>query len=377
MVKVFHCADIHLDSPFSLFSPREAERRRIELRSAFTSALMYAREYKIDIFIISGDLFDSEYVTRDTRELLVKEFSKLKNMHIFITAGNHDPFTSGSIYETADFSENVHVFSRERWMVPLDELGVDVYGFSFDDKEYLSSPVSGWDIKNKERINILVCHGDTTGASSVTGPITKKEIAQSGFDYIALGHIHKPSGLLREGNTYYSYPGCIEGRSFDELGYKGAMVGVMEKGNVNMQFKPFSKRRYEIAEVDISSAKNKIEAVDIIRSEIRCFTEDTALRLILTGELDELLLIRNVDIGKGYEYPYYIEIIDKTRLRPNKSQLEQSNTLKGVFYRKATEEANSVQTDSEDANILALALKYGMAALDDREVADYNGGDGR
>ena len=54
MVKVLHCADIHLDSPFVLFSPRESEKRRNELRAAFTSALLYAREMKVDLFIISG-----------------------------------------------------------------------------------------------------------------------------------------------------------------------------------------------------------------------------------------------------------------------------------------------------------------------------------
>jgi len=377
MAKVFHCADIHLDSPFSLFSPREAERRRMELRAAFTGALMFARECKIDIFIISGDLFDSEYVTRDTRELLLKEFSKLKDMHIFIAAGNHDPFAVGSVYETVDFPENVYVFGKEREMVSLDELGVDIYGFSFGSKEQLSCPVAGWNIKNKDRVNILVCHGDTSGASSVTGPITARDIANSGFDYIALGHIHKPSGLLREGNTFYSYPGCIEGRSFDELGYKGAMCGVIEKGNVNMQFRPFSKRRYEIAEVDISDASDKSEAIEIIRREIRTYNEDTALRLVLTGDVDEPWLIRSADIGKGYEYPWYIEIIDRTSVRPNIGELEKSNTLKGVFYRKAMEEAEGAEENSKDAEVLALAMKYGMAALADRDVSDYSGGDGR
>lgn len=155
------------------------------------------------------------------------------------------------------------------------------------------------------------------------------------------------------------------------------MFGIIEKGNVNMQFRTFSKRRYEIAEVDISDASNKSDAVEIIRQAIRLYTEDTALRLVLAGDVDEPMLIRSSDIGKGYEYPYYIEIIDKTRIRPNISQLEQSNTLKGVFYRKAIEEAEGAEPDSEEARILALAMKYGLSALDDREVSDYSGGDGR
>ena len=38
MIKIFHLSDIHLDSPFSLCSAGEAEKRRMELRSAFSSA---------------------------------------------------------------------------------------------------------------------------------------------------------------------------------------------------------------------------------------------------------------------------------------------------------------------------------------------------
>ncbi len=377
MVKVFHCGDIHLDSPFSLFSPREAEQRRMELRASFTSALMFARECKADIFLISGDLFDSEYVTRDTKEMLIKEFSKLTDMKIFISAGNHDPFTSDSIYETTQFPPNVYVFKTEREVVHLDDLGVDIYGFSFGSKELLSSPVANWNIENKDRINILLCHGDTTSSASTTGPITKKEIAQSGFDYIALGHIHKSTGLLKEGNTYYSYPGCIEGRSFDELGYKGAMYGVVEKGNADMRFRVFSKKRYEIAEIDISQAETKTDALEIIRNGIRTFNQDTALRLVLIGEVKEPFLIRGMDIGKGYEYPYYIEIIDKTSLRPSKTDLEQSNTLKGAFFRKTLSEMENLSPESQEAQILALALKYGISALDDRNVSDYSGGEER
>ncbi len=371
MIKVFHCADIHLDSPFSLFSPRESEKRRTELRAAFTSALMFAREMKMDLFIISGDLFDGEYVTRDTREMLLREFEKAKEMRIFISPGNHDPLISGSPYETMEFPENVHVFGGERECVHLDDLGVDVYGFGYTSKNYISSPVAGWNILDKNRINILVCHGDMTSASSQTGPVSKKDIADSGFDYIALGHIHKPSGLQSENGVFYSYPGCIEGRGFDELGYKGAMYGVIDKGDVKMEFKRFSKSRYETAEVNVSAAIDKMHALDIIRAAIRKYNEDTALRVILKGELSKAFVILPNEIGKGCEYPYYTEIIDETFLRPELGELEKSNTLKGVFCRKISEKMDSLSPDSEEYRVLSLALKYGIAALEDRSVVDY------
>ncbi len=374
-MKVFHCADIHLDSPFSLCSPREAEKRRTELRAAFTSALMFAREKKADIFIISGDLFDSEYATRDTRELLVREFAKAPEMRIFISPGNHDPLFSGSPYEAMELPPNVHVFGEQRECVQLKELGVNIYGFGYTGRSLLSSPVAGWGNLDQSKINILVCHGDTTSASSSTGPITKSEIAQSGFDYIALGHIHKPGGLLCENGVYYAYPGCIEGRGFDETGYKGAMFGNIEKGNVDMKAYRFSKSRYELASVDIGTATDKAHALDIIRSAIRLYTDDTALRLTLEGQLKTAFVIQPQEIGIGCEYPHYIELVDNTFVVPELGELEQENTLKGIFCRNLLFKMKDTEKDSEEYKALGLALKYGLAALEDRSVVDYSGGE--
>ena len=61
------------------------------------------------------------------------------------------------------------------------------------------------------------------GPDSGYGPISPGDIAASRLDYLALGHIHQASGLQREGSTYWAYPGCPEGRGFDELREKKAL----------------------------------------------------------------------------------------------------------------------------------------------------------
>lgn len=375
MVRIFHCADIHLDSPFSLVNPKEAERRRTELRAAFTSALFFAKQQKIELFFISGDLFDCDYVTRDTKEMLVSEFAKLPDCRFFISPGNHDPYNDASPYKTITFPSNVHIFSEKKDCVELPELGVDVYGVGFGSSIYKTSPVAGYTIQNPDRVNILVCHGDTTNPLSTSGPITKNEIAASGFDYIALGHIHKPSGVLSENGVFYAYPGCIEGRSFDETGYKGALFGVIEKGVVELRQQIFSKRRYEITTIDLDGIGEKMLALEQIRLKIRSFTDDTALRIILEGRVTEGFIIAENEIGRGREYPYYIEIKDKTVVAPNFSELEKSSTLKGVFYRSMIEYMEKCVPSSEEYYTALQALKYGLCALDDRNVIDFTGAD--
>ncbi|PKM62317.1 MAG: hypothetical protein CVU97_05960 [Firmicutes bacterium HGW-Firmicutes-21] len=374
MTRIFHCADIHLDSPFSLVSPKEAERRRTELRAAFTSALMFAKHQKTELFFISGDLFDCEYVTRDTKEMLVNEFMKMPECRFFISPGNHDPYNASSPYKTIDFPKNVHIFGEEKTCVHIDELGVDVYGVGFGSSVYPASPLIGYHIENPRRINILVCHGDLNNPLSPNGPITKNEIAASGFDYIALGHAHKPSGVLCENGVYYAYPGCIEGRGFDETGYKGALHGIVEKGKVDLDLRIFSKRRYEIVKIDIDGTAGKIQALEHIRSQIRSYTDNTALRIILTGRVSEGFLIAPNEIGRGMEFPYYIEIKDQTTVESVFSELEKSSTLKGVFYRNMNEYMERMAPASEEYYTALQALKYGLCALEDRSVIDFGGG---
>ena len=57
MIRVLHCADLHLDAPFSLRSPRQAERHRTELRSNLSTLTLLIKQQKIDLCLMSGDLF--------------------------------------------------------------------------------------------------------------------------------------------------------------------------------------------------------------------------------------------------------------------------------------------------------------------------------
>lgn len=369
-VKIFHCADLHLDSPFSLSSPSKADQRRIELRSAFTSAIMIAKQQQTQLFFISGDLFDTEYVTRDTAELIVSELGSFPSCRFFISPGNHDPINDTSPYKTVPFPENVHIFGPSKEKVAIPELGVNVYGVGFNSASYLSSPVVGYGTPDPNAVNILVCHGDTSSPLSKYGPVSKNDIALSGFDYIALGHIHACSGVLKEGNTFYAYPGCLEGRSFDEPGYHGALVGTVGKGEADLKFVRFSKRRYETTSVDVSSAASKQAAIELIRAKVKPYGNDTIIRVTVTGAVPEPYLIRAAEIGRGYEYPCKIELIDSTVPEIDLTSLEKDTTLKGVFYQKMLKRLNSVPPQSEEYATVLAALKYGVAALYDRDISD-------
>jgi DNA repair exonuclease SbcCD nuclease subunit len=364
VVKIFHMADAHLDAPFSISSPSESEMRRIQLRGAFSSAVLYAKSEKVDIFLISGDFFDARFVTKDTVETVIREFASFPQCKFFISPGNHDPYNDASVYKNIVFPENVHIFSGSKEAVRISELGVAVYGVGFTGAEYISSPVVGYGKLDREQINILVCHGDIGGSKH--GPVSVNEIASSGFDYIALGHIHKGTDVLKAGETYYAYPGCLQGRSYDETGHGGAFCGLVGKRNVQLEKKSFSKKHYEWIYCDISEAENKSHAVEILRGEIRKFDSDTSLRITLTGTVKTPIIILDKDFGESNALPYRIEIEDKTVLLPDFTAIEQENTLKGMFYKRV---CSKIQfATGEEKKMLEEALKLGLASLDGRDI---------
>ena len=374
-MKIFHIADLHLDSAFSGFDKDAADKKREELRDCFCRALRIAKERGAALALIPGDLFDTPFCTLATRNAVFSAIEEF-GAPVVIAPGNHDYYTKNGTYCDRDLPENAYVFtSAELGRFDFDELGLSVIGYAFTSDRYERSPLDDDIPLSNTNINILCAHGELCTGFSKYAAITPSQIAQAGFSYAALGHVHIAPEPERLDGSLIAYSGFPQGRSFDELGYKGAMYGIIEKGNVNMQAVRLSKSRYEIATVDISDVADKSRAIEIIRNEIRQFTDDTALRLILTGETETPMLISPNEIGSGCEYPFFIEITDKTYLKPNLTQLEQSNTLKGVFCRKMAELIAQAPPDTEEYRVLTLAFKYGISALEDRNVIDYGGND--
>lgn len=367
-VRIFHIADAHLDAPFSLLPPWESDSARLSLKSAFAAAILAAKNRGVQLFFIAGDLFDGAYVTPDTKEFVCEKMASFPECRFFISPGNHDPYDENSHYKRMKLPQNVFVFG-EKQRVSIDELGVDVYGCGFGAATEEQCPVTGYPALDESRINILVCHGDLTAGGSVYGPITRQEIAQSGFDYIALGHIHKGSGILCENGVHYAYPGCIEGRGFDETGDKGALFGTVSKGEVQLAFLPLARRKYIELSVDLTGVEERAGAVELIRTALRPYGGDTRVRITLTGSPENAFVIKSEGLDGGGSAPATVEIIDKTSPALRLTEIEKENTLRGVFCRRMQARLAQLPADGDEYAVCLKALRLGLAALDGRDIA--------
>lgn len=367
MIKILHTGDIHLDSAFSGTSPRHAEVRRNELRAAFTSMMTYARMNSADLILIAGDVFDGDYVGRETLALLVREFEKF-GRPIFITPGNHDYVSERSVWKKNVFPKNVHVFtSPELESVDVPELGVTVYGYAFCEMNVTSSPISGKHVRSGENINLLVGHADLVPEGGVSNdcPITRSELRAFGADYAALAHIHNNPPVAEDGRWCYS--GCLEPRSFRETGPKGACMVEIDKNDgepaITVKRVRFAKRRYERGELSLSGEATMDAVRGRIADHIRemRYGEDIALALTLTGEVSPSLIIDTESLEEAFPSIFMLKLTDATRPSLSAAQLESDMSISGEVYRQLKDKLDS--TAEREREVAKRALRYALAAL--------------
>ena len=245
--------------------------------------------------------------------------------------------------------------------VELPGLGARIYGAAFTDKR--SGPMlRGFKAERQEGIlNLLCIHGELGSADSVYDPITEQELRDSGMDYVALGHIHKASGLQKAGNTWYAWPGCPEGRGFDETGEKTVNILELGDGECSLETRSIAQRRYEVLKVDVTGS----DALLAVHTQLPDETVKDIYRIILTGETEQ-----SPDLKQMYsalaEMFFQLQLRDETRLRRSVWERAGDDTLRGLFLEKLKKKYDAAKTDEQRISI-EQAARWGLAALDNME----------
>ena len=205
-------------------------------------------------------------------------------------------------------------------------------------------------------LEILCFHGEVGSVHSPYAPCTEDDLAVSGVDYAALGHIHRFSGLRRAGDTYYAWPGCPEGRGFDETGEKGVILADVARGRCRLQFVPLGGRRYEILRVEAGE-----DALTSILAALPEGTERDIYRIILGGEYRgsvDMAALRAV----LEERFFALQLRDETRPCRELWDGVDENSLRGLFLRRMHSRLETAESDEERQRLL-IALRCGLAAL--------------
>lgn len=241
--RFLHMADVHLDTPFA---GREALRGilRRTLRETFEAAVNLAVEERVHAVLIAGDLFDSENLSFAAIRMLRDQAARLLEAGIAVVyaTGNHD--ASGAL-PLLDLPAEVIVFDspKPRFAEIRDGAGqpVGVVAGAGYPQAFLRENIAVRFPRKDSRLpTVGLLHTQLTelaGAGTDYAPCGVRDLAAAGYDYWALGHVHKPQSF-ENGSVWY--PGCLCGRDFGETGPRGAVLACVEDGHAQTRFVPLS-----------------------------------------------------------------------------------------------------------------------------------------
>lgn len=280
-MKFIHTADIHWGMAPDSDKPWSKERAQA-IKDSFQEVIRQAKERDVDFLFVSGDLFHRQPLARDLKEINYL-FSTIPSVRVILIAGNHDRIRSSSAVLSFSWCPNVTYFTGEDLdSVYFEELNTEIFGFSYHTSEIREDRLSQIQLPPGNRIRILLAHG----GDSLHLPFNRAGLASLPFDYIALGHIHKPE-LVVEGKAAFS--GSLEPLDKTELGqhgfYYGEINSLTHRVSV-LEFVPAAKCQYISLAVSVTPATTNSELAASISQEIGRRGPQHIYRFLIRGMRD-------------------------------------------------------------------------------------------
>lgn len=404
MVKLIHTADLHLDSAFrSRFTKEEAENMRQKQLMAWKELLSFAVEKKVQGILIAGDLFDSPVVSHGTMDFFLSTIAEHPEISFFYLRGNHD--TENTFRYQENLPKNLFLFSEkgkkyrlnDRLLLAGMEYGTKDISFGENEgatqgagqaaeqgvgqenahgAEALSKSESESEEESKflklkeEDCNILLLHGalyqGTPKGDSFQGEegIFLKNLEKLPLSYIALGHIHKGGeGKLNNG-ALWAYPGCLQGRGFDEEGERGFLYLKVEeeKKEIRKEFIPIKQGEFRILEIELLEDEGTLACLKKIEVEMEKagIAKEDSLRIILKGKkgLEQERNLRYLQL-QLQDSVFFLEIRDECELSWNREEAMKEKSLKGEFLRVLAAADNLSKEEQEEIIALGMGLLQG------------------
>lgn len=261
-MRFVHTADLHIGKFVNEFSMLKDQEYILD------QIITILEEEKADALIIAGDVYDRSIPPAEAVALLDRFLSELiqKDIKVFMISGNHDsPERIGfakdiveekGLYIAGTYDGNARVVNLKDdygtikiHLLPFIKPAVVKYYLQEekinDYQNSVQALIQQAGLKKEER-NILMTHyfitsggiqpelSDSESTISVGGVDNVDASVFEGYDYVALGHIHRSQTI---GGNHIRYAGSPIKYSFSEVHHKKSVtiIDMKEKGQLDIR----------------------------------------------------------------------------------------------------------------------------------------------
>lgn len=390
MLRILHTADVHLGARHADMG-EQASAQRDRQFAAFRATVDLALGEKVDLFLIAGDLFDSNTQPRRSVERVAAELKRLvdANIRTVIIPGTHDVFDRSSIYRAYDLKalsgsqaedDLVTVLDPDHSDTHLAAIDAVVYGTVFATKRAPHSPLDGVvaGVDGRATWKIGLVHGSLAIAGKTDRDevvVTREEIAATGLHYLALGHWHSAQKGTAGGTTY-AYSGAPEPVALDQDRAGKALLvtldragGAPAKATVTVDERQVGKTTFE--RVDIDAAAISAQPA-LVADLLKRANPDLVLDVRIIGVRPDELDLDTEEIESQLRDAFFrVRVRDQSSPALTEGALPSADTIVGAFLRDT--EARIAELEAADDAAAAAemrdVLRLGRLLLAGHEVS--------
>lgn len=356
-MKIIHCADLHLDSDLKTNLTREqARERKNELLNTFIRMVDFAAEQGVCAVLIAGDLFDKKKPSVTAKRTVFEQIQSHPYITFFYLQGNHD--MGDFLPEGCDMPDNLKTFGDEWRTYELGDV-VRVTGLELGEKNSVTCYASL--ALDADALNIVMLHGQTGEykAGDKAENISLSDLRGHFIDYLALGHVHRPGEGILDARGKYRYPGCLEGRGYDEDGPHGFVLLDIdeEKREVYSKFVDFAKRHIYVEAVDVTGCEKNTEVLNLIEDVIseENISPKSMVKFVLSGNVDTEFDINTELLSQQLNGRFYhSKVVNETKLKVDYEAFKTERSLKGEFVRAVKA---SDLTEEKKAEVIKMGIQ--------------------
>jgi DNA repair exonuclease SbcCD nuclease subunit len=354
MMKFLHCADVHLDSPMrglARYDGAPVEQLRGATRHAFERLVRVALEEAVAFVVIAGDLYDGDRDDFQTAMFLQRQLRALRDadVPVVIAYGNHD--AANEITKRLTLPEGVHVFPHDAaGTVELEDAGVVVHGRSYANRAVFDDLSVGYPRPVQGLLNVGVLHTSIDGrpGHDPYAPCTLDGLVSHGYNYWALGHVHKREHHARD-DVHVVFPGNLQGRDVGETGPKGATLVDYEDDKVqSVVHRDLASVRWARLELDLVDTSTVDEALE------RVITALGVLQGSSEAELHAVRVVLKASPAVSHEWLRQSERFD-AQLRADATANGETLWLERIELQPVTSPTTEVSGEALEAVREALA----------------------